>query len=239
VQVINQLLAIVREHNRPGGKPARPTLLILDEFQAIFSMLSNDQAALKEFEETLFQLMCESRAAYMSIVLASQQLRADTIPKRYQALCQIRINLACRKGDAAIIHGESVPDHLPRPVNAGQAIIYQGGTYCYVITDHMTDSVWQTMGEGLHPVITDPVITDQPDDQPITDTDPLIIFARDAINRAGEITPAELLELLPEQVRPRDAARLGKALGARGCRSVPSGKRRVYSATSSWTGEKK
>jgi hypothetical protein len=202
-------------------------------------MLSNDPEALKEFEETIFQLMCESRAAYISIVLASQQLRSDTIPKRYQALCQIRINLACRKGDAAIIHGESVPDHLPRPINPGQVILYQSGVYRYVITDHLTDEVWQTMGERLTPVITDQASTDQPDDRTITETDPLIIFARDAITRAGEITPAELLDLLPEQVRPRDAARLGKALGARGCRSVTSGKRRVYSAKSSWTGEKK
>jgi len=222
------MMATVIEHNS-GGRKARPTLLVLDEFQTIFSALNAKE--LESFETLLYRLMTESRAAYFSVILASQQLRADTIPKKYQALCAITISLQCRNGDERIIHGESVPAALSLPRSAGQAIKSEGRSYQYVQTDHLTDQAWAELGNRLPAVSATPADQSITPDQPVI-TDPLIEFTRQALASCGELSASELLPLLPERLRPADAARLGQALGKHNIRPIKKNKRRVYNLAS-------
>ncbi|MGL5828373.1 MAG: hypothetical protein ACRC0L_02240, partial [Angustibacter sp.] len=252
--MITHLLEVTRRHNNAATRlEGIPRLLVLDELQRLRNALS--RAACEKFDTALEDLIKECRAAEIAIIMATQELRVDTIPGAIRAMAHYTMNTPIRKSEEILVHGETPPPG-PRPSQAGEILFHRvGQPYRTIRVDWLTDEAWERVcarvpaasrtdeptrepaGEPHHrpghapggePLGAPPRIPAQR--EPVDHiTDPLLRFTLLALERAARpVSASELLELLPEAIRPKDPAQLGRELGKLGVKAERSATGRFY-----------
>jgi hypothetical protein len=254
--IIARLLEVTRAHNDARTRlEGTPRLLVLDEIQRLRNALS--KAERDAFDKNLEELSKECRAAEISLIMATQELRVDSIPGAIRAMAHYTMNTPIRKSEEILVHGETPPDG-PRPSQPGEILFHRTGQpYRTIRVDWLTDDAWERVCARVPAISRTDEPTPAPSGEPRRQpgsapgseplarpghripaqrepvdqiTDPLLRFTVQALTSAGgELSSTELLELLPAAIRPASSARLGMELGKLGIKPERTADRRYYS----------
>jgi hypothetical protein len=246
IEMLETVHRIINDHNQRIQANPGPVLVVLDEWQDLRTGLSEKE---REFLDGLLERCSKKgREANVHVVMATQEFRVDSVPNKVRPQFTNTINFRVRDdAEEKLVHGHVLKGR--KPMRPGEMILRTEHGHTFVQADHLTDQAWAQVAQRFAPAVTrEPGPHTAPDsgsqpgaagarmpaqrepvDQISDITDPLLRFTVQALERvARPLSASELLELLPEAIRPKDAAQLGRELGKFGVRAERSATGRTY-----------
>jgi hypothetical protein len=220
-KVLTHVFGIMNDHNARRRINESPVLVVLEEWWSVLATAEQEDKALRKRIDYLMQEVTKKgRAANIHVLLVSQEMRDESISAKVRAMFQQAMAFALASpGEQRMVFGS--PLTVRPAVEVGEVNLKVNGVQAWVKADLLDEDDWVTAVNEMTP--RDPLTLTE-----VKPLDPLTLAVMEALTEQDGLEPQALFDMLPEDLRTGTPATLGKALGAKGIKSEPSGGRRVY-----------